>query len=87
MLHPLQCNEKMLGTQELSNLLWSLGLQPSREEVEDLLVEMDADRFINFIACIPSETTFGPNRCADCYQDKGPKGACNNGQSCNFDSM
>lgn len=33
-----------IETQELSNLLWSLGLQPSREEVEDLLVEMDADR-------------------------------------------
>ena len=31
--------------QELSNLLWSLGLQPSREEVESLLLEMDSDRF------------------------------------------
>jgi len=33
-----------IETQELSNLLWSLGLQPSREEVESLLLEMDSDR-------------------------------------------
>ena len=38
----------------MSNLLWSLGLQPSREEVEDLLVEMDADRL--FLKRIFSDT-------------------------------
>ena len=60
-----------IEAQELSNLLWSLGLQPSREEVEDLLIEMDADRFLDFIVLIPPNLIKIVLLIGDCYQDKG----------------
>jgi len=33
-----------IEVQELSNLLWALGLQPTKQEVEALILEMDADK-------------------------------------------